>query len=173
MKELILKLYAEGKSYNTISKELGCSKGSVSYHCGKGQKEKGAIRQSTRRKKNVLIAKCERFNYVSARKSLENRIDAFQRNENERVATFTWQQVVDKIGENPTCYLTGRKIDLSSPKSYSFDHIVPTCKGGSNDLDNLGLTCKEANLSKAALSLEEFVQLCKEVLETQGYNVSK
>jgi len=36
----ILRLRSEGKSYNEIAKELGCSKGTVSYHLGFGQKEK-------------------------------------------------------------------------------------------------------------------------------------
>jgi hypothetical protein len=40
MKEQILELHAQGKSYNEIVRILGCSKGSVSYHCGNGQKEK-------------------------------------------------------------------------------------------------------------------------------------
>lgn len=39
-KENILRLRAEGKSYSEIAKELGCSKGTVSYHIGFGQKEK-------------------------------------------------------------------------------------------------------------------------------------
>lgn len=44
MKEDILKLREEGKSYREISRLLGCSKGSVSYYCGKGQKEKARLR---------------------------------------------------------------------------------------------------------------------------------
>ncbi|MBV1928379.1 MAG: helix-turn-helix domain-containing protein [Gammaproteobacteria bacterium] len=40
MKEQILKLRAEGKTYNEIKKLLGCSKGTISYHCGAGVKEK-------------------------------------------------------------------------------------------------------------------------------------
>ena len=44
MKEQILELRAQGLSYNEIVKELGCSKSSVSYHCGKGQKRKQQIR---------------------------------------------------------------------------------------------------------------------------------
>ena len=39
-KENIIRLYAEGKSYRQIAEELGCSKGTVSYHIGFGQKEK-------------------------------------------------------------------------------------------------------------------------------------
>jgi IS30 family transposase len=39
-KEEILRLRAEGMSYNQIAEQLGCSKGTVSYHIGFGQKEK-------------------------------------------------------------------------------------------------------------------------------------
>ena len=35
MKEKILKLRQEGKSYNEIRRILGCSKGTISYHCSK------------------------------------------------------------------------------------------------------------------------------------------
>ena len=40
MKEEILKLRADGKSYNEIKSILNCSKGTIAYHCGKGQKDK-------------------------------------------------------------------------------------------------------------------------------------
>ena len=57
MKEKILKLRKEGKSYNEIQKLLGCSKGTISYHCGKGQKEKAKTRQRNRRytKKSIFF----------------------------------------------------------------------------------------------------------------------
>lgn len=40
MKEQILKLRAEGKTYNEIVNILGCSKGTISYHCGNKGKSK-------------------------------------------------------------------------------------------------------------------------------------
>ena len=40
MKDQILLLRAEGKSYREIEKLLGCSKGTISFHCGDGQKQK-------------------------------------------------------------------------------------------------------------------------------------
>lgn len=40
MKSEILKLREAGKSYKEICDALGCSKGTVSYHCGRGQKQK-------------------------------------------------------------------------------------------------------------------------------------
>lgn len=39
-KENILKLYSEGKSYRQIQQILGCSKGTIAYHLGAGQKDK-------------------------------------------------------------------------------------------------------------------------------------
>ena len=44
MKEKILKLRLEGKTYNEIQKELNCAKSTISYHCsvnGKVNKENG------------------------------------------------------------------------------------------------------------------------------------
>jgi len=45
MREQILKLRLEGKTYKEISAILGCSKGTIAYYCGKGQKEKTRKRQ--------------------------------------------------------------------------------------------------------------------------------
>jgi transposase len=53
--EQILKLYEEGKSYSEIVDELGCSKSTVSYHCGKGQKEKTKNRQKQSRHRNIAF----------------------------------------------------------------------------------------------------------------------
>jgi len=39
-KENIFRLRAEGKSYREIEQILGCSKGTIAYHLGAGQKEK-------------------------------------------------------------------------------------------------------------------------------------
>ena len=36
MKEEILRLRQEGKTYTQIQDILGCSKGTISYHCGEG-----------------------------------------------------------------------------------------------------------------------------------------
>lgn len=44
-------LYAEGYSYNKIKAELGCSKGTISYYLGDGQKEKTRARLRDSRSK--------------------------------------------------------------------------------------------------------------------------
>ena len=49
MKENILKLRSMGYTYNQIQKELGCSKGTISYHLGEGQKQKTKQRSQKRR----------------------------------------------------------------------------------------------------------------------------
>ena len=52
MKEQILKLREEGKTYNEIKDILGCSKGTISYYCGVGQKDKNDNRRKSFRRKN-------------------------------------------------------------------------------------------------------------------------
>lgn len=47
----ILRLRSEGKSYKEIQDELGCSKGTISYHLGEGQKEKSYAKRRGARKK--------------------------------------------------------------------------------------------------------------------------
>lgn len=46
----IVVLRSEGKTYSQIQQELGCSKGTIAYHLGLGQKEKSAARQKDRRR---------------------------------------------------------------------------------------------------------------------------
>ena len=56
MKEKIKHLRSMGYTYNQIQKELGCSKGTISYHLGVGQKEKTKERSEKKRKEiNSLI----------------------------------------------------------------------------------------------------------------------
>ena len=80
--------------------------------------------------------------------------------------------MLNKVGENPICYLTGRNVDLSKKEEYHLDHIHPVSKGGSNELNNLGLACRDANVAKADMSTGEFVDLCAEVLRHHGFKVT-
>lgn len=54
-KENILKLRSEGKSYRQIQNELGCSKGTIAYHLGEGQKNK--TKDRTNRKRTIVKRK--------------------------------------------------------------------------------------------------------------------
>lgn len=98
---------------------------------------------------------------------LKNKIIRFHRDKKEwkyPPMTFKVKDLLQKIGDNPVCYLTGRKIDLLDGKSYHLDHIIPKNKGGVNTLDNCNIACKDANQAKGNLLYSEFILLCEEVL---------
>jgi 5-methylcytosine-specific restriction endonuclease McrA len=194
MKEQILKLRKEGKTYNQICKEVGCSKGTVSYYCGEEQKEKTVDRTRRRRKEISILIKVEifqnrkrgnqeiGFNKTKTKRNnktlLRDKTRDFQRERvNQKLGkaelNFNYKDVIKKFGEKTTCYLTGRPIDLKRPRTYSFDHVIPVSKGGENSLENLGLTCREANWAKSNMMIQELLCLCKEILEHNGYEIKK
>jgi 5-methylcytosine-specific restriction endonuclease McrA len=173
IKEEILKLRAEGKSYRTIAKILDCARSTITYHCGVGQKEKAKARVNKNKNAKLLINKIARF-----KKSVKSRVSEFcsTRTKGKRTyqeQPFSYKDVIEKFKESQICYLTGRQIDLNNARSFQFDHIVPSSKGGGCEIDNLGLTCKEANIAKGNLSVKEFLALCEEVLKFNGYEVTK
>ena len=174
-REDILNLRKQGLSYGEISKELGCARSTVSYHCGAGQREKSRVRAQ---KKNPLCKKVGAFKARCTRASwrtFSSKVKCFKRRSKKRSgghstwrvnvgSQYTCADVVEKIGAKPVCYLTGVKIDIDEPEKYSLDHRVPVAHGGSNDLDNLEICSIQANKAKADSSLEEFYKLCEDVL---------
>jgi len=169
MKEQILKLREEGKTYNEIIAIIGCAKSTVAYHCGKGVKEKS--RNRTRKLRTTVRGKM--FNKFD--KFFRSKILNFKRGKPNGItkAKFNYYTSYAKLIKNPYCYLTGEKINLEESRSYELDHIIPLSKGGKYTLGNLGLTTKEANRAKADLNVEDFFLLCKKVLEHNGYKVIK
>lgn len=175
-KHSILKLRSEGKTYSQIVKELGCSKSLVSYHCGNGGEKKRAKANNKKRtplckKVSSFKCRCSRANY----KKLSSKLKTFKRKSslsgnhtntivNNITKNYSCKDVIDKIGKNPICYLTGEKIDLDKPETYNLDHVVPSSKGGTNNLDNLQICLKEANCAKGELLLEELYDLCEKIL---------
>lgn len=88
-------------------------------------------------------------------------------------STYTYKDVIKHFGGTTTkCYLTGQPIDILKD-NYNLDHIVPVSKGGTNDLENMGIVIPDANHSKSDLTLDEYLLLCKKVLENFGYTVIK
>lgn len=176
MKEKILELRKEGKTYKEIADILGCAKSAVAYHCGENQKEKSRERSQKSRKN--LIIKNKVYNFQNNRK-LKDKTEDFQRERiksgvlGKRSMSFNRKDVIEKFGWETQCYLTGKTINLKEPLSYNFDHIIPVSKGGDSTIDNLGIACKEANMAKSDMLLEDFFNLCKEVLEYNGYKVEK
>jgi 5-methylcytosine-specific restriction endonuclease McrA len=166
VKEKILKLREEGKTYSEIILLLGCSRGLVSYYCGIGQKEKTRNRNKKTHKKHgclyrKLIGFCFDYSSRSTRKSqLGSKL-------------IDISKVKEKIGDRPSCYITGTPIDLEDMSSYSLDHIIPLSKGGKSTIENLGLTTRQANMCKSSLSYDELLKFCENVLIHAGYEVKQ
>jgi 5-methylcytosine-specific restriction endonuclease McrA len=181
MKEKILRLRKEGKSYNQIKAILGCSKSTISYHCGEGQKVKSKERRIKRRE-NPLIAKLDRFKYRKrkTRKDVVESIRKYQKTDtnfdNDRVnknieTTFTWEDVLRIHGEDTKCYLSGEDVNLYG-NDYQFDHKIPVSRGGDNSFENLGIAHEIANMMKGDLTPDEFFGWCIKILEYNGYKIT-
>lgn len=172
LKKKIIELRVLGYSYRQISSEIGCSKSTISYHLGDGQKEKTLLRNKKRDKDSIVSKKIYKFcsahknpkTQYRNKRTIKQILFTKIRNFGDGTIMFTSKQLLEKIGDSPTCYLTGRKIDLYDPKSYHLDHIIPKSRGGDNTLDNCGLACKLANISKSHMTYEEYVSLCREVI---------
>lgn len=183
LKDKILKLRAEGKSYNQIAEKLECSKSLISYHCGNGN-EKERSRNFYKKKDTLQKAVRTKVNSFKSRhltKVISSKTKTFKRRtkrnktivNNIPEGNYGCQDVLAKIGPNPTCYLTGKQIDLYKGETYEFDHVIPISLGGTNDLSNLQIASKEANQAKCSLSLEDFYQLCKAVIRHKKKNRNK
>lgn len=185
MKEKILYLRSIGKTYNQIVKELGCSKATVCYYCNSTQQSKRQQRQRKyreqghpfNRKLNNFIDRKSRKPIVknpicNSQQLIKDKITKFC-NEREKMPRIKIEEVISIFEKNPTCYLTGYPIDINKPRTYQFDHKVPSSRGGTNTLDNLGICTKQANLAKSDMTHDEFVEFCKTVLINHGFTVTK
>lgn len=180
LKDDILRLRSQNLSYGAICKILKCNKGIVSYHLGSGQKDKNRIRKIKHRDKHPFIRKIESFNekYLTSVKPnqiyewkdlLYMKVYEFitRSNKGEPImsTTFNVNDVINKFGNDPSCYITGDKIDIYKPRTYQFDHIIPVSRGGDNSLENLGICTRQANLAKSDMTYEELLDFCHKVIE--------
>jgi 5-methylcytosine-specific restriction endonuclease McrA len=196
LKSKILEFRRKGYTYNQIVAELGCSKSTVAYHCNSTTKKKIVSRNKINRKSatGIIGRKIESF-FHSRSSSPAYKLKREKRNQNKHSPqqrkvqmyksrandgirrnrcknNFGVKEFIEKVGETPKCYLTGRQLDLSKKAEYQLDHIHPVSKGGSNELGNLGVTCKEANMAKGDMTTGEFIDLCIEVLSHHGYKIN-
>jgi len=182
-KEDILKLRSEGKTYSEISKELGCSKSVISYHCGNGS-EKRRVKKWNKCPKAKLVKKITSFRCrlprsADVKTTARSKLKGFKARKkssrthskvNNITKNYTYKDVLKKLGDNPKCYLTGTPINLEETDTYQFDHIIPCSKGGTNDLNNLEICIRSANHAKSDLSLEELYDLCDSILKWRKKN---
>ena len=191
LKDDILKLRSEGLTYNEIQKILSCSKASISYHCGEGQKTKNLLRTSNAKKKDNLKynvgKKISRFNCHKKESILYEkniykttfmvRITAkcltFSEINSINMSKVKAQNILNMLEANPRCALTGKILEIQDTRSWHLDHIIPSSRQGDNSLENCQIVCREANQAKSDLLPEEFLELCKTVLEFHGYNIEK
>lgn len=170
----ILQLRSQNHTYSYIANKLNCSKGTVSYYCGHNQKAKTLERNREYKNSHILEKKIYKFFSpkkhnkavsFSKTKTIEQKLSTKIRKFGNYKFMFKSKDLLEKIGTNPKCYLTGREIDLNDSKSYHLDHIIPKSKGGDNSLDNCQIACKDANMSKTYMTYDEFVNLCREVVK--------
>lgn len=184
LKTEILFLRSQNKTYNEICNILHCSKSLVSYYCNVDGKIKKDLRQKRFRKKSHPFlskiyfftkrkrgVKSYRGRSCNFRQLLNSKLKNFKGK--NMTINFTVDDVIKKFGESPKCSLTGQPIDIGSPRTYQFDHKIPVSRGGDNSLENLQILTRQANLAKSDLTNDEFIHLCKQVLENTGYNVTK
>lgn len=179
-KEDILRLRAEGKTYNEIRELTGASKGTISYHCGQGTKQKNNERLRSWRKdsktRNQLLSKISSFKYSRSKSGrdlsnspnfderVKRKIYDFQA-QGEGIERWGMKEFLQKFDGVTECYLTGQLIDINDPDTFALDHIIPRSAGGSNSIENVGLVTPHANYAKHDMDLESFVQMCFQVVD--------
>jgi hypothetical protein len=100
--------------------------------------------------------------------NLSFKIEEFKKkNKKYPIKDFDYQDVINKFGPNPICYLSGSELDYE--KFISLDHIVPSFLGGSNELDNLQLIHPMVNNMKFINTTEEIISMAKRITEYQDF----
>ena len=98
-----------------------------------------------------VIKKIKNFNKKSRRRfAKKNASDKF-----EQVTLKDFYRLNKFFGGNETTFVsavTGKELDF---EDISFDHIIPICKGGTNNIHNLIIIEKEINNDKDDKDIEE------------------
>lgn len=77
----------------------------------------------------------------------------------------TAKQILELVRQQGyRCAISGREL---TPETASIDHIVPLANGGAHDLSNVWIVHHQVNTAKGTLSMEQFVELCRDVATHQ------
>jgi 5-methylcytosine-specific restriction endonuclease McrA len=68
------------------------------------------------------------------------------------------------------CALTGRRL---TPDVAALDHVVPVRNGGKHVIENAQILHKIVNRAKSTMTNDEFIQMCREVVELAGSETSE
>jgi 5-methylcytosine-specific restriction endonuclease McrA len=179
-----IELYKSGFGYTRISKALGIARSTVIYVVNPRIRKETINRNHKNKLKYPPFYK-KLSSFLNRRRKITK--DYKHNSKNDKlfyakiwafcgrgdIMTFTANDVINEFGLKPKCYLTGEELDLNKPRTYQFDHKIPISRGGTNNLDNLGICTSLANRAKSDQTPDEFLNFCKKVLEYNGYNVSK
>lgn len=179
-RQKVLELKAQGKANWEIVQILNLSKSVVSYHTCASTKENNRTYNTLKKqalKEGLVFKRPRKLSKYPLH--FRTKVSRFAGHHSERKKKYSLilqkykpEDVVNKFGINTKCYLTGKELNLLDCDT-SFDHIVPLSKGGTNNLDNLGITTRSLNFMKTDLLLNELIQNCIDILSHNGYLVTK
>lgn len=151
MDEEIIELYNRGLSVRHISERVGLSQTSVyDKISGYSKSIKGVIKKKI--KKFRTGHKTNRADYT---------------------VPLDIERATKKILSTSKCYLSGRPIDISDTRQWSLDHRNPKSRGGTNSINNMGVSSSIVNRSKQDMNVLEFIEMCIDVARNNGYVVYK
>lgn len=164
IKEIVVKFREENPDmgYVPMSLALGIPMSTIRYYLQKGGPQRQMEKMEVYRAKNKL------------KTSLDYRIKSFKKRSKTPIQKdFNYFDVLKKFGEKPKCYITGQVFEWNDTHLYHFDHIIPVSRGGSGELENLGIVAKNINSMKLDLTVEELIQKCIDIATYNGYLVVK
>ena len=144
---------------------LAAARARANYHKHKGKK---LTAQKLWRKKN-LTAHAAMKKAWNKRRFFYNKAMLLKAHARGGLSFETKQQLASGlmfqwIKQRGRCALTGVKLDRTA----NADHIVPVCKGGTDNSNNFQWLTPEANHFKGSLTVEELAHMCRLVLSKIG-----